>query len=135
MLSIASVSAEEPSPLIGLDPSQIEIVLNNLQQDYVTCAAFFTLTSGAIGKQDSGAAEKYMEVTDQALSMALQIGEIVPISEDATRAKYEMALDGMADKIDGNFNNFSILMNEHLKVCESLMNNSEQRTEHWIDQL
>jgi hypothetical protein len=129
-------TSEEPtSPLIGLDVEQVDLVLNNLQQDYVTCAAFFTLTAGALEKRSNETAQGYLDASDQALTVALQIADIVTISEDATRARYEMALDEMTNRIDSNFNNFSILMNDHLRKCQNLMNNPDQRTQHWVDQL
>lgn len=119
--------------LAKLSPEQRSSVMNNLQHDYVTCAAFFGLTVAAVGTQDSKTAEAYEKAMNQAIVMATELAELVPMSKDATQARLELSVEQMTDQINGNFNNVSILTNEHLATCEMVMSNTEARIAYWID--
>jgi hypothetical protein len=132
--------AHSQDSLVGLlapfDESDQLQVLNNLQQDYVECTAYFFLLSGALQKKgEADLADEYQQSLTLTMSKANQLGGSIGISENATSARLEMAMELMRGKINDNFNNMSILLNEHRKPCKQIVDSPLIRVEHWINTL
>ena len=132
--------AHSQDSLVGLlapfDESDQLQVLNNLQQDYVDCTAYFFLLSAALQKKGEAAlADEYQQSLTLTMSKANQLGSSIGISENATSARLEMAMELMRAKIDDNFNNMSILLNEYRKPCKQIVDSPLIRVEHWVNTL
>ena len=132
--------AHSQDSLVGMlapfDESDQLQVLNNLQQDYVECTAYYFLLSGALQKKgEADLADEYQQSLTVTMSKANQLGSSIGISENATSARLGMAMDMMRTKIDDNFNNMSILLDEHRKPCKQIVDSPLIRVEHWINTL
>jgi hypothetical protein len=124
------------SLLAPLAEGEQQHVLNNLQQDYVDCSAYFLITTGALQKQEENElANDYQQSMMLSMSRASELGSLIDMSEAATSARLEMAIGTMRGKIDDNFNNMSILLRDHRETCKQVMDKPVVRVKNWISEL
>ena len=107
--------------------------LNNLQHEIAICSVFYKFSEEGMRRMNT---EEALEqaLTAAALSNGLRVtagilGELIGMKAEAMTARLEMAAVHMMDKMDGNFVNYSILLQEYATHCANMYSNSSTMVE------
>lgn len=126
ILCAQSLLAEE---VLGSDEISKE-VSDNVSEEYVTCAAYYSIASEAIRRSgDIKTAVKYEEARDTALQYALitaKKGRTKEMAEKVTLARLDLNMKSMTKEIDNDIGNISILMNKYANRCKEALENPDK---------
>lgn len=107
---------------------------NNIAHEYTQCAAYFLVVSVAMENSDKAdLAAKYESVGRTALEYAAGFAEIAGLLPETTQARYEMEFLAMADRIEGNTSNISILGRDYADTCLVAMEDMDSRVDFWMN--
>ncbi len=114
----------------------LQQALSNAAHETIECAAYFQIVSeGMLNSEQQETAEAYQNVSGALIERADLITKEAGMLQATILARYEMAIRDMMAKIDNNFVNMSILVNEYAGACEFLTNNPEKRLEYWTKRM
>jgi hypothetical protein len=126
-LNVSLAHAASPTP---------EIVINNYAQELTECAAYYSIVSVAMENSNQpDAAQRSKNISDDALLKALLASEKAGLKSETVKARYEMAITSMVDRIDENTSNISILMADYHELCIEAMTDMEKRLQYWTQKL
>lgn len=105
--------------------SQKEInMLNNIQNDYTDCAAYYHISSQCfLEKKDKTLQNDLKNSATIAMYTAMEIGAYIGMTEDAIKSRLEMSSETMNDLIKSNCINISSLLKRYTKNCKSIVEN------------
>jgi len=111
-------------------------VLSNMQQDYITCYAFYKIGAEYIKK--SNGEEKIIEgvekSSDISLKFAHETGELMGMGTEQMSSKVELEMKVQLDLIDNDFNKVSMLLEKYAQQCKNLIENKKQRIFFWEEE-
>lgn len=112
---------------------------NNVSEEYVTCAAYYSIASEAIRRSgDIKTAVKYEEARDAALQYALiaaKEGRTKEMAEKVTLARLDLNMKSMTKEIDNDIGNISVLMNKYADRCKEILENPDKIMAEWTDKI
>lgn len=132
LLSCGAAFADEEQRLI-------KRINDNVSHDYVTCAAYFAIISGALnasGEKESS--DNYESIAKKAVSFAViaaEEGRESEVAQKVTLSRLKLEMQGMKKEIYGDYSNMSILMSKHSEPCTEAMNNPEVVYNKWLTKL
>ena len=103
---------------------------NNLAHEHLICAAYFTIVAACMMQRDGEkdpTGLRYKEVGEALIERGFRIGEIAGVSFNASKARPEVAIQEMREKIEHSCSNISILLQEHMNACVTLHNEGPDR--------
>ena len=114
-------------------------VSNNISEEFVTCAAYFSIASEAIRRSnDPETATKMERARDASLRYALiaaKNGRTAEMAEKVTIARFDLNMKSMTNEIDNDIGNISILMNKYAGRCKEIMESPEKMMAEWTDKV
>jgi hypothetical protein len=123
------------SPAHAASPSP-EQVTNEVTFELAECAAYFAICSAAMENSNNpDLAQGFKKYRDDALGKALIATKKARLKGETVTARYDMALQEMADRIGNNTSNLSILMADYDDRCIDAMTNVNKRIEYWRQKL
>jgi len=115
------------------EEKRAKYVLSNMQQDYITCYAFYKIGAEYIRKTKGN--EKIIEgvekSSDISLKLAHETGEFMGMETDQMSSKVKLEMEVQLDLIDNDFNKASILLEKYSQQCKNLIENKKQRISFW----
>ena len=123
-------------------PNSAEIIkeiLNNVSEEYVTCAVYFSIASEALRRSGNAeSAAEAQEAQNKALEVAFfaaQKGRTQEMAEKVTHARLELATKSMMNEINNDIGNISILINNYAGRCKQIMENPDKVMKEWSDEI
>lgn len=116
LLLVGTASAYEPKQ-----------ALNNLAHEYAECAAYYTVSSKILEKQEPKLSERMNQAAIDALAYSNAL-----TSEKLTDARVEMAVKSMVKDLDNDIANFSIILNKYSDRCGEAMTDPKERMNYWL---
>ena len=105
-------------------------VMENIQKDYVDCYSFYKVAAESFKK--AGKDEKVIESLEKSADVALKynydLGEIMGLNPEVMA---QMTKDKVNSFVSLANKDFSSLAKQYGRVCKNLVENPEQRTNHW----
>ncbi len=105
-------------------------VMENIQKDYVNCYSFYKVAAESFKK--AGKDEKVIESLEKSADVALKynydLGEIMGLNPEVMA---QMTKDKVNSFVSLANKDFSSLAKQYGLVCKNLVENPEQRTNHW----
>ena len=105
-------------------------VMENIQKDYVNCYSFYKVAAESFKK--AGKDEKVIESLEKSADVALKynydLGEIMGLNPEVMA---QMTKDKVNSFVSLANKDFSSLAKQYGRVCKNLVENPEQRTNHW----
>jgi len=111
-------------------------VMDNVSHEYTVCSAYYMIVSNAVmaaGSQETS--EQYQTVAESALGLALQaaaVGRSEEMAQKVVTARLETEIKLMADEIDHDNANISVLNVKHIERCKWAMENVEAVMDEWM---
>jgi hypothetical protein len=99
----------------------------NLASEAAECSAYFMLISGLPGV-DAPISGKAREAFSELLKISVALS-----SEKLTKARLELASEGLFRDLDGKGSNIAIVNNKYGYRCADLLNNPESRLKYWLE--
>ena len=125
LLLIGKVNADE----------KLDYVFSNLQMDFSDCYAYYKISEEGVKRSKSkikdNAEKKLGEAAQLAMDGAFLIGEKINMKPEAMTSRIKLSIDDMYNKIDGDYVNISILIDEYGYLCRDLINDTKSRIEYW----
>ena len=107
-----------------------EQVTNEVAFELAECAAYFAIFSVAMENSNNpDLAQGFKQYGDDALGKAVIATKKAGLKGETVTARYDMALQEMADRIGNNTSNLSILMADYDDRCIDAMTNVNKRIE------
>ena len=105
-------------------------VMENIQKDYVNCYSFYKVAAESFKK--AGKNQKVIESLEKSADVALKynydLGEIMGLNPEVMA---QMTKDKVNSFVSLANKDFSSLAKQYGLVCKNLVENPEQRTNHW----
>ena len=105
-------------------------VMENIQKDYMNCYSFFKVAAESF--KNAGKDEKVIESLEKSADVALKynydLGEIMGLNPEVMA---QMTKDKVNKFVSLANKDFSSLAKQYGLVCKNLVENPEQRTNHW----
>ena len=105
-------------------------VMENIQKDYMNCYSFYKVAAESFKK--AGKDEKVIESLEKSADVALKynydLGEIMGLNPEVMA---QMTNDKVNNFVSLANKDFSSLAKQYGLVCKNLVENPEQRTNHW----
>tara|TARA_Y100000817_G_C16573564_1_gene418681 strand:+ start:115 stop:549 length:435 start_codon:yes stop_codon:yes gene_type:complete len=105
-------------------------VMENIQKDYMNCYSFYKVAAESFKK--AGKDEKVIESLEKSADVALKynydLGEIMGLNPEVMA---QMTKDKVNSFVSLANKDFSSLAKQYGLVCKNLVENPEQRTNHW----
>jgi hypothetical protein len=135
--ALPAYSQPAEAPFSNLSAEEITDVMSNVQQDYTDCAVYYTLSKEALERGGRSIEQTQVEqAIEHAEIMLYSIGEMAGISEEAILARWRVSFKSMMRRIDNNYMNFSILIDEHSDTCKTIVEGDiEDRVTYWAERL
>jgi hypothetical protein len=114
---------------------QMRRVMNNLSHEYLQCSAYFAVV--AVAAENSGNNElrdQYNQIGDTALANAIMVGEEANLLPEVHTARLELAVKEMAERINNDTANISILFRDYADLCKQAMEDIGARMDFWVNQ-
>ena len=116
-----------------IEEKRAKYVLSNMQQDYITCYAFYKIGAEYIRKTEGS--EKIIEGVEKSSDISLKFvhetGELMGMETKQMSSKVELEIKAQLNLIDNDFNKASILLEKYAKQCKNLIENKKQRIYFW----
>ena len=105
-------------------------VMENIQKDYVNCYSFYKVAAESFKKagKDVKVIESLEKSADVALKYNYDLGEIMGLNPEVMA---QMTKDKVNSFVSLANKDFSSLAKQYGLVCKNLVENPEQRTNHW----
>ena len=105
-------------------------VMENIQKDYVDCYSFYKVAAESFKKagKDVKVIESLEKSADVALKYNYDLGEIMGLNPEVMA---QMTKDKVNSFVSLANKDFSSLAKQYGLVCKNLVENPEQRTNHW----
>ena len=105
-------------------------VMENMQKDYVNCYSFYKVAAESFKKagKDVKVIESLEKSADVALKYNYDLGEIMGLNPEVMA---QMTKDKVNSFVSLANKDFSSLAKQYGLVCKNLVENPEQRTNHW----
>jgi len=115
------------------EEKRAKYVLLNMQQDYITCYAFYKIGAEYVRKTkgEPSIIEGIEKSSDTSLKLAHETGEIIGMTSDKMSSKVKTEIQIQLDIIDNNFNNASALLEKYAQTCKNLIENKKERISFW----
>ena len=117
----------------------VKEISNNVSEEYITCAAYFSIVSEAMRRSgDAEVASKYEAYRDLAVQYALiaaKEGRTQEMAERVSLARFELNVKSMTNEIDNDIGNISILLNKYSARCKEIMEDPEKVMVEWGDKI
>lgn len=106
---------------------------NNFSHELAECSVYFLLISEAVSRQNTQEGDdlsnRYREAGEVLLEGAANFSQ-----PETALARAEISMKEMISKIDNNFENISILMNQYMEQCTQVYQAPEERFQYWLEQ-
>ena len=115
------------------EEKRAEYVLLNMQQDYITCYAFYKIGAEYVRKSKGKPSiiEGIEKSSDTSLKLVHETGEIMGITSAEMSSKVKTEMQNQLDLIDNDFNNASVLLEKYAQTCKNLIENKKERISFW----
>ena len=114
-------------------------ISNNISEEYVTCSAFYFISSKGLKRSgDLETASKYEDYSISAIQFALISSEkdrTQEMAEKETMSRLEIKVKSMLKDIDNNISNISILTDKYLDHCKEIMEDPNKIVAEWTDKI
>ena len=115
------------------EEKRAKYVLQNMQQDYISCYSFYKIGSEYVKKSngDKSTIDGIEKSSDVSLKLAHDTGEIMGMTTEQMSLKVESKINKQLNLIDNNFSNASILLEKYSQNCKNLIENKKKRISFW----
>ena len=115
------------------EEKRAKYVLLNMQQDYITCYAFYKIGAEYVRKTkgEPSIIEGIEKSSDTSLKLAHETGEIIGMASDKMSSKVKNEIQIQLDLIDNDLNNASVLLEKYAQTCKNLIENKKERISFW----
>jgi len=115
------------------EEKRAKYVLLNMQQDYITCYAFYKIGAEYVRKSKGKPSiiEGIEKSSDTSLRLAHETGEIIGMTSAEMSSKVKAEMQNQLDLIDNDFNNASVLLEKYAQTCKNLIENKKERISFW----
>ena len=114
-------------------------ISNNISEEYVTCSAFYIISSKGLKRSgDLETASKYEDYSISAIQAALissKKGRTQEMAEKVTSSRLDIEVKAMLKDIDNDISNISILTNKYLDHCKEIMEDPNKIVAEWTDKI
>jgi len=100
----------------GLDRRQ----LNELQEQFTTCAVFYEVSGTCVGSSDPQLAMRMSQSADLMRQGAIMLGTQVGLSGDAMVSRQRMIMRQFRDVMQSDCVNISSILHRHAQACRRL---------------
>ena len=120
-------AAEKPDPVKTL-------AFNNFHHEMVKCVTYYIIglqPLKARGGDEKEAAEG-QKVVDALRVRILSVGRLLGMKDETAPARMRMAARKLAQEMDNDFINFSILIDKYGEPCKTVVEDPDSRIEYWM---
>ena len=120
-------AAEKLSPVETL-------AYNNSHHEMVKCVTYYIFGIQGIkarGGDEKEAAER-QKVLDALNVRILTVGSLLGMKDETAPARMRMATRKLAQEMDNDFINFSILIDKYGEPCKTVVEDPDSRVEYWM---
>lgn len=129
-------------PLLSADAadkmSEAEkLALANFHSEMIECHVYYLFAAELFRKepkQDKGTIEKLERTKDILLERIKALGRTIGILDEAAAATMRLLYRQQLREINNDSLNFSILIEKHADLCKVVVERSDARIKHWMDQ-
>ena len=112
-----------------------DYIFTNLQHDYTNCYCYYKISEEGVKRTKTSlkdeAVEKLAEAAERSLMGAFKFGEELNMKQEAMTARVKLSLESMMEKVDDDYVNISILIDEYGYMCRDLINDPKSRVDYW----
>lgn len=116
------------------DLERAQRVLNNVQHEMITCAAYFGAVSACMGNaQDKKGEAAYAAAAERMVSLSTEIGMSIGLTADAISARAKLEADEMKKLLNNSCVNISSIMVRHMDRCTLVSSNPDAIVKEYED--
>ena len=115
------------------EEKRAKYVLLNMQQDYITCYAFYKIGAEYVRKLKgkSSIIDGIEKSSDTSLRLVHETGEIIGMTSAEMSSLVKIEMQNQLDLIGNDFNNASVLLEKYAQTCKNLIENKKERISFW----
>ena len=115
------------------EEKKAKYVLLNMQQDYLTCYAFYKIGAEYVRKSKGKASiiKGIEKSSDTSLRLVYETGEIIGMTSTEMSSKVKTEMKNQLGVIGNDFNNASVLLEKYAQTCKNLIENKKERISFW----
>lgn len=106
---------------------------SNLIDEHATCYVFYQTTEEGLNRDTTKPKVNYKNITDSLIYKMFLLAKQSAIKEETITAKIELTLKDFKKQMDGDFKNYSIVLNKYGQFCKDLVEKPENRMKYWAD--
>jgi len=102
---------------------EVTRVANNFSHENLMCGVYHSLVAQCLTNRDQNdpLAESYRQTSMTFTKRAVEVGQLIGLSEKALSARVQIAQQGMHSEIENTCTNISVLLQQHAKQCKRLL--------------
>lgn len=105
---------------------RLQRVLNNVQHEMITCAAYFGAVSACMGNvQDQKGEAAYAAAAERLVSLSTEIGMSIGLTPDAMSSRAKMEAERIKGLLNNSCVNVSSIMSRHMDRCKVVASNPD----------
>ena len=114
----------------GEKEEMLKAMSDNSSSEYISCAAYFSLVSGAVARpEEPELSSKYKQMYEAAINIGLTLAKdtrTVKMATKVTLSRFEIYLSKMKKTIDNNYSNISLLFSKYSEHCKMALEQPEE---------
>ena len=106
---------------------------SNLIDEHANCYVFYKISEEGLNRDITKPKVNYANITDSLINKMFILGKQSSIKQETILAKIELSMKDLKNQIDGDFKNYSIILNKYGQFCKDLAERPEYRMKYWAD--
>lgn len=106
---------------------------SNLIDEYAACFSFYKISEEGLNRDNTKPKVNYTNITDSLINKMSILGKQSSIKQETILAKIELSMKDLKNQMNGDFKNYSIILNKYGQFCKDLVEKPENRMKHWAD--
>lgn len=106
---------------------------SNLIDEHANCYVFYKISEEGLNRDTTKPKVNYTNITDSLINKMSILGKQSSIKQETILAKIELSMKDLKNQMNGDFKNYSIILNKYGQFCKDLVEKPENRMKHWAD--
>ena len=106
---------------------------SNLIDEHANCYVFYKISEEGLNRDTTKPKVNYANITDSLINKMSILGKQSSIKQETILAKIELSMKDLKNQMNGDFKNYSIILNKYGQFCKDLVEKPENRMKHWAD--
>lgn len=106
---------------------------SNLIDEHANCYVFYKISEEGLNRDTTKPKVNYTNITDSLINKMSILGKQSSIKQETILAKIELSMKDLKNQMNGDFKNYSIILNKYGQFCKDLVEKPENRMKYWAD--